>query len=168
MDEPSAAGSGAINVRSAAYFIASTEGGCTQCGETTRLLALALPGGHEVLDPDAAPEAADAWQPAPLPAVLFDVHCLAEPVRRELQHRSAAYRLSEDAAGGGARWSNHCEHCGAVQDEQALHGEPDVAFMPMSPEAAAAIRLDAIPEPLCAGASGYSADPAFFDCMTGP
>jgi len=164
MDEPGAAGI-AINIRSAAYFIASTEGRCTQCGEATPLVALALPGGYETLDHGVAPQAAEAWQPAPLPAVLFDVYCLAEPVQRQLRRRSAAYRLNYDPGGGGAQWSNHCAHCGAVQDEQALHGEPDVAFMPTSPQTAATIRLDAIPEPLCAGASGYAEDPAFFDCM---
>ena len=89
---------------------------------------------------------------------------LAAPVRRELQRRSPAYRLT--SVDGAEQWNNHCEHCGAPQDEEELHGEPDAAFMPASADAGARIRIEAIAEPLLAGAAGYAPDPLFFPRAT--
>lgn len=147
-----------LNVRCASYFIASVVGTCSHCGAPTPWLALAVPAGHEIRhDGD--------WQTETLPAVLFDVHGLEAAVARQLQRRSAAYRLVAEPAGGGTLWSNHCLHCGGLQDEQALHGEPDVAFMPLTAQTAARIRLEAVAEPLAAGAAGHVPGPAFFDCM---
>ena len=55
----------------------------------------------------------------------------------------------------------------ALQDEAALHGEPDAGFMPMSPATAARIEVEAIAEPLLAGIAGYAVDPQFFPFPAG-
>jgi hypothetical protein len=188
---PERAAETGCNIRSASYFIATIQAPCQQCAAPTRLLALALPADHELLDPEADPDleadpdpgfdsdtgpqtAAEpgisTWQTEPLPAVLFDVYRVAPPVQRQLQRRSAGYRYAADgaaASGAAGCWGNHCEHCGALQDEAALHGEPDAGFMPMSPATAARIEVEAIAEPLLAGIAGYAVDPQFFPFPAG-
>jgi hypothetical protein len=151
---------GLANIRCAGYWIASTMSRCGSCGELTRVVAVALPPGHETLDLDASEGAAETWVCATLPAVLFAVYHLTEPVRRELQRRSVAYRLT--SVDGAEQWNNHCEHCGAPQDEEELHGEPDAGFMPASADTGARIRVEAIAEPFLAGAAGYAPDPVFW------
>ncbi len=46
-----------INIRSNGYLVARATGTCWHCGAATRLLALALPPGHENLAMDADADA---------------------------------------------------------------------------------------------------------------
>jgi hypothetical protein len=61
----------------------------------------------------------------------------------------------------GSYWANHCERCGALQEDHELFCEPEGAFLPTSPAAAATIELLSVHECLEAGAAGYAIDPAF-------
>jgi hypothetical protein len=158
-----------INIRSAAYYIASASAPCTSCRRKTRILAIALSAEHETLEIDAdecgGEPAADAWQPATLGAVLFFVSYLPEAVRLRLQRLSPSFRRGRSQESDGAYWMNHCEHCGAVQDDHDLHCEPEGAFTPASAESARQIELLEVREPLAASAAGYAFEPEFFEFL---
>ncbi len=156
-----------INVRSQGYWIAQTVGTCTRCGAFTRLLALGLPPRHEALSLDDGSDAAEpeAWELANCNAFLFYIERLPEAVAARLQTHSAVYRPAYSAAALGTYWANHCESCGSLLEDHDLFCEPDGAFAPASPAAAAAIELVRIEEPIAAAAAGYAIEPAFFESM---
>jgi hypothetical protein len=56
---------------------------------------------------------------------------------------------------------NHCEHCGAAQEDHDLHCEPASAFMHNDGDDAAHIECLEVPEPFAAAAGGYSYEPSF-------
>jgi hypothetical protein len=150
-----------VNVRSQSYFVAHADTRCWHCGGLTRVLALALPHGHETLDPDAS----QAWQYAYVDALIFYVERLSGGVRRRLGGILPHYRLDHCAKTQNFYWANHCEHCGELLDDHELHCELDGAFMPSSETAATSIQLQRIQESFNAAAAGYSFEPEFFDCV---
>jgi hypothetical protein len=159
------------NVRSPSYFVARTRVRCPHCGLPTRLLALAVPKDHEVLDEDVqdddegcAERPPDAWQRAGVYAFLFHVERLPDEVRVRLNDLSSLFRPAHGAATLHTHWANHCEHCRTALDDHELHCEPG-AFMASSEAAAEAIELVAIPEPFAAVAAGYATEPEFFAFM---
>jgi hypothetical protein len=147
------------NVRSQFFFVARTNTRCWHCKSLTRVLALALPRGHETLDPDTA----EAWHYANVNALIFFVEHLTEGVLSRLDGLSQYYRVSHCSATQSAYWANHCEHCGEVLGDHELHCELDGAFMPSSETAASNIQLLRIQEPFEASAAGYSFEPEFFE-----
>jgi hypothetical protein len=159
------------NIRSQTYYIARTHGRCWHCGLSTRLLALAIPDGHETLDEDAQADAdggepaSNAWQPANANAFLFYVGHLTDRVLGRLNQLSPFFRLAHSPATLSSYWANHCEHCGTLLGDHELHCEPDGAFMPSSEAAAANIHLVRISEPFQAAAAGYAFEPEFFGFM---
>jgi len=147
-----------MNVRSPAYAIANASAACAHCGAWTHLVALVLPPDHEVL-------VDSVWERAPLGAWLFYVEDLSESVQATVRELSPWYRLAPSEARGAAYWMNHCEHCGAPQEDHELHCEPGGAFTsadaqtPQSTAFAGAIaRLD-VPRRFTATAGGYSHEP---------
>jgi len=152
-----------LNVRSADYYVARTSVPCRHCGLPTRLLALALPPGHETLDADA--EGSSAWQPVHANAFLFYVQYLPDAVRFRLEQHSPFYRLAYSEATLNSYWANHCEHCGRLLGDHELHCEPDGAFMPSSETEASNVQLLHIEEPFAAAAAGYALEPEFFAFM---
>lgn len=56
---------------------------------------------------------------------------------------------------------NHCQHCDVKQGDFERFCEPDVAFMPMTAERAAAIQVVEILEPFEALSGDYLCDPEF-------
>ncbi len=181
------------NVRSAIYLVARATAQCPNCGLCTRLLALALPRGHETLDPGSDGDVADdddgdfgpegdaagerdkaarddnvgvapgAWQLVDAGARLFYVVALPVDVRQRLQQLSPHFRLAHSEATQTSYWANHCEYCSALLEDHELHCEPEGAFTPCSEAAAAAIELLRISEPFQACASGYAVAPEFLD-----
>jgi hypothetical protein len=147
------------NVRSQSYFVARTNTRCWHCKSLTRVLALALPRGHETLDPDTA----EAWHCANVDALIFFVERLTEGARSRLYGLSQYYRLSHCSATRNAYWANHCEHCEEVLGDHELYSEFDGAFVPSSETAASNIQLLRIQEPFEASAAGYSFEPEFFE-----
>jgi hypothetical protein len=164
------------NVRADTYFVASTTARCWHCGTSTRLLALALPDGHEVLedsadadiDADAAAggeRAFQEWQRSSASALLFYVEHLPEEVREQLREISSCFHPGYSVATLNAYWANHCEFCGTLLDDHDLHCEPDSAFCLAGETAAARIDLLHIEKPFAAAAAGYSFEPEFFDLV---
>jgi hypothetical protein len=158
-----------INFRCDGYLIARTVGMCLHCRGEICLVALMLPPGHEsrsTSDESGPPGddssiQDDSWERTPRHALLFYIESLPEAVRRRLQALAPTYRLANSRVMQGSYWANHCERCGALQEDHELFCEPEGAFLPTSPAAAATIELLSVHECLEAGAAGYAIDPAF-------
>jgi hypothetical protein len=169
------------NVRSQTFYVARSNARCWHCGESTRLIALAVPHNHEILDADdGADEGADGeaddrdqpipdgWQRAKADAFLFYVDYLPDGVRDRLKQISPSFRMAYSVVTLNSYWANHCEHCGALLDDHELHCEPEGAFMPSSESAATAIQLSSVQAPFEAAAAGYALAPEFFRFMRRP
>jgi hypothetical protein len=159
------------NVRSKTYYVARTEAECLHCGLPTRLLALAMPHGHETLDMEVPVDsgrdtAPGSWHRAGFNAFLFFVERLSDEVQSQLSRVSRSFRLAHCAATLNSYWANHCEHCGVLLGDHELHCEFDCAFMPSSEPSAAKIELLHVPEPLEAMAAGYAIEPEYFRFMS--
>jgi hypothetical protein len=158
---------GDSNLRSETYLVALATGPCECCGLATRMLALALPAGHETLyvDTDDMPdETADhVWQRVDTIVFLFQVESLPAAVQRHLRGITSHYRQVSGAY--GEHWLNHCEHCGTAQTDDVLHCEPGGAFMPSSAAQAAGVELLECREGFEATAGGYSFEPEFVEFM---
>lgn len=151
---------GPVNVRAPRYWVARTDCRCSRCARETPVIAVALDATHEVwIETEGAAHGSGLWQPALLCAELFYIEYLPLAVRRGLQAHSPLYRYAHNRRTDGSYWINHCAHCGSAQEDESLHGEPDVAFMPLSAAAASRIEWRAVDEPFAAWAGGYSADP---------
>jgi hypothetical protein len=160
-----------FNIRSRHYFIAEAISACGCCGDSTRVVALALPPGHELLGLDEGAEreefAQDIWESAPCNAFLFYVEHLSDSVQHRLKERSTDYRLVYSASTLGSYWANHCEKCGSLLEDHELFCEPEGAFLPASEARATDIKLLRVEEPLEAAAAGYAQEPEFFSSMEG-
>ena len=156
-----------INNRSRSYFIACALQRCECCCKFTPVVGLMLPASHETLeiDADAAPEllAAGVWEAAEGGAILFDVEYLPDTVQSRLCQLSQHYRNALSEMSGTPNWLNHCSFCGAQQADFDLYCEPEGAFVPISAEAAARIRLHEVRDPFEAQAAGYAYAPEFFE-----
>jgi hypothetical protein len=64
-------------------------------------------------------------------ATLFYVEDLGDGVRTRARELSLWYHRGRSEASKAGYWLNHCEHCGARQDDQDLHCEPGGAFLPL-------------------------------------
>jgi hypothetical protein len=158
------------NVRSQSYYVARTCTRCPQCGLSTRLLALAIPQGHETLHAGTDDElcdgsAQDLWQRADVNALLFYIEGLPGAVQSRLQRLSSFFHPAYDPAAMNSYWANHCEQCGNLLGDHDLHCEPEGAFMPTSDAAAKAVQLLRFDEPFAAAAVGYACEPQFFTSM---
>jgi hypothetical protein len=177
------------NLRSERYILARTRCRCGSCRAETRVVALVLPPGHELLTLDVSEARAESagrdgaqterhgegsverwassehlWERAPSPAFLFHVESLPASVRDRLAAALPGYRHT--TCGAMSYYANHCEACGRTFDDQELFCEPEGAFQPVNEIAAAAIVLTAIEEPVSARAAGYSVAPQFFEFMS--
>ncbi len=160
-----------INVRAPFYHVARVQCRCWRCGKATSVFAIALPPEHETLIGDGAhgrqdPET-ESWQCPGVRAWIFHIEYLPLEVRRRLRVMAPLFRRKHSRTTAGAYWTNHCAHCGASQGDYFLHCEPDVAFMPMSAQAAAPIRLERVDQPIGAYACGQAQDPPFFEALSG-
>ena len=121
-----------INVRSDSYWIAHTTGECGHCGAATRLIALALPPGHESLtlewSVDGDESIGHVWEGIGASALLFYVEHLPEDLQRRLEEFSGNYHLAGSDYTRGPYWANHCGSCGAAIDDHDLFCEPGGAF----------------------------------------
>lgn len=152
------------NYRSPQYSIARTLIRCWHCGQSTRVLALLLPEGHETLDPESTGES-NAWQPAGGNAFLFYITYLPDSVQRQLIQLSSTIRAAHSDATANCYWANHCEHCGSLLDDHELHCETTGAFMPCSEAEAQNIVFLQVCEQFEAQAAGYALEPEFVRCM---
>jgi hypothetical protein len=149
------------NVRASHYCLARSRAVCRHCGFRSAVFALLLPEGHETADPDDG--VPPNWIPAGAQALLSSVAQLSPAARRRLARLAPRYRENHSPGLHIECWLNHCERCGAVQDEQALHEEPGGAFVPLSPEQAREITLLHVADAIEAEADGYALAPSFYE-----
>ncbi|HEX3913944.1 MAG TPA: hypothetical protein VHW71_10585 [Steroidobacteraceae bacterium] len=147
------------NIRSSSYYIAQTDAGCPHCGRRGRVLALALPTGHEMrID--------GRWQRVAANALVFHIAELPCGLGRRLSALVPEFRPTRAKDSRDWYWANHCRHCGGVLSDDELHCEPG-GFMPMCEADAAAIRLIRVDEGCELNAAGYALEPQFFAQMRG-
>lgn len=148
------------NVKASSFYTVGATARCEACEKSTRVAALAVPTAHQMFD-----EEGSSWDLAQAPALIFDLSRVPESVLRHLRRVASGFRQSifePDA------WRNHCTHCGAELDEQYLHCEPGVAFVPTTREEAAKITLKLVEQPLSIWANGYAPAPEFFHDFARP
>lgn len=143
-----------MKLRSQRYAIANSSAVCAACSAWTHVICPVLPPGHLVL-------ADDNWGLATSRASIYYVTELSVEVSARMSGLSPWYRPARSSATGQTCWINHCERCGAVQEDHELHGEPGGSFMPIDAESAAFVRLIEIPEAFEGAAGGYTYDPPF-------
>jgi hypothetical protein len=156
------------NVRSKRYWIARTTHPCAHCAQVTVLAALAVPPGHETVsqaEGTADVQGSDHWEQVWLSAFLFEVDSLPHHVTLRVAALAKGYRLTRESPERSRGWLNHCEHCGAPQEDQELFCEPEGAFFPTSVTSAAIIELFEVDEPMTVFAGGYVPSPPFFEFM---
>jgi hypothetical protein len=158
-----------INNRSPTYFVARGVQRCGCCGELTPVIGLMLPAGHQTLAVDAEEAAqtpaADIWETADGGAILFFIEYLPVEVQDRLRHFATHYHFDYSETMDSSYWMNHCACCGKQLGDLELYCEPEGAFMPISPDAAATIRLHEVLEPFEAQAPGYAYAPQFAEYM---
>jgi hypothetical protein len=145
------------NIRSPSYFLAQVHARCAQCGRQARVLALAVPPGHEI-------QVDGEWQDVAGNAFIFHVAELADAVARHIVERSRTFRRRQGQDPADSHWVNHCEHCAEPFSDEELHCEPG-GFMPSRVLEAEAILLAPIEEEFSASAAGYALAPEFFASM---
>jgi hypothetical protein len=145
------------NLRSSSYCIAHAHALCESCGQPSRVIALALPPGHESrID--------GIWQRAEANAFVFYVAELASPVSRLLYQAAPLFSRKWGEGQLNPYWANHCEHCGSMFDDDALHCEPG-GFMLTQPAEAEALLLCHVAAEFSADAAGYALDPEYFSLI---
>jgi hypothetical protein len=145
------------NLRSSGYFIARTHAQCEHCEQLSSVIALALSPGHEA-------RVDGCWQRVEANAFIFHVAQLPAPVSRLLQQVAPFFSRRSGEGQRNPHWANHCEHCGSMFSDDALHCEPG-GFMPTRPGEAEAIELSRVGEEFSADAAGYALDPEYFSLI---
>jgi hypothetical protein len=152
------------NIRADSYFLAESARECWRCSRQTRVFAILLPAGHEVLHVDDDP-ADDEWQVAEAPTRLSYIEYLPDPIAERLRSLAPHYWTDFSQTTQSFYWMNHCERCGAKQgdfDTVEEHGSP---FNPSVQEAAAAVLLREIPESFAASCASHTCGIELFDFM---
>ena len=147
------------NFRSPCYAIVSALVVCPHCTRETPVIALCMPPGHEAVDADNEPfEPSDdgCWSRMAQDAFLFHVEALPDHVARAMQASCVGYRRSVNCETGNLCWANHCGSCAAPFEDYDLYCEPEAAFMPLTRQAAAAIRFAPVARALQVRAGGHA------------
>jgi hypothetical protein len=148
------------NVRSAHYFIAQLTVDCWFCGNPTRVAALALPPGHEVLEEPAGSDTG-GWQVMDGYALVFDLVAIPERGLQHLVECAPGFQQAPCNEPAAPSYANYCEHCAQLLDDQDLHCEPGHTFAPMTAAEGEKIQCYPIHESLEVSAAGYAFEPEF-------
>jgi hypothetical protein len=157
------------NAKSSTYLIAQGLHRCEHCSQLTPVLGVILPVGHETLmvETDDAPAmpGGEVWESIDADANLFYVEYLSAAVEHRLRQFSVHYHPDYSATMNSFYWMNHCAFCGAQLGDSELYCEPEGAFMPVSPDAAATIRVCEVLEPIEVRAMGHAYATEFAEYM---
>ena len=118
---------GNFDIESSEVFVASANSTCRVCRRPIEVVCLYCHSGRSD----------DEWLGA------FRIQCLwavDAALGGQLQ-RWPTYRWSAREG----KYLNHCAHCGAAQDEELLHEEPEQPFFELTREAPEGVRLQALP-----------------------
>jgi hypothetical protein len=146
-----------VNHRADQYLIARSVSECASCGGATPVVALCLPPGHVILDPEE-----DSWDEAATFAFIFHVGFMPSAVERRLLRFAPGYGRNRHQTSG---WENRCEFCARPISDEDLFSEPGGAFLPTSAAEARRVRLTWVDEEIELAAGGYALEPQFFRAM---
>ncbi|MDC9623085.1 DUF5710 domain-containing protein [Xenorhabdus sp. XENO-7] len=141
------------NVHAPFWYLAQTRTPCRHCHEQTTVTAFMLPAGHKILEEDEEDGEID-YTEQENPAFVFYIVDIPTQVRNALSSFNHALRKEVSQQIRRQHWINHCEKCGAQQNDAEMFCEMGGAFFPASSEEAASILLHRIDEPFI----GYCED----------
>lgn len=105
---------------------------CWKCHKDTRVVAFGVPYDYEG---------------HPSLALLPRSECVPYEIRAYLNQQGIRYQKKFSKTTGQYLLNNCCEHCGSLQGEFFLFGEPDSPFMPDTSEEAEALVFLRVPLP---------------------
>jgi hypothetical protein len=143
-----------MNVRSANYLVLRAIAWCPRCAQPTSVFCLGVMSGYES-------RTEERWISEDAAALLFYVESLSKGVGDLVRELAPQFRIDYSTPVDRSYWVNHCQHCGAIQEDHDLHCEPDAAFLPTSVHAAEQILTLSVQMPFLARAEGISAQPSF-------
>lgn len=159
------------NVWAPSYFIAEAPSTCWKCHRNTRVFAFLIPTGL-IFD---SREAYQTWQQDPdyirwgkddTQAALYFITHLSKQAQAQIKRLASQYHLDHSQTMGLTYWMNHCEYCKEKQSDFELFQKENATFFPIFSQAAPAILLHAVNEPLKASAECRVYAQGFFDHMT--
>ncbi len=110
-------------ITSDAAFVAVSQVGCRRCHADTQVICIFCDSGLVSGEPLECFTVSEIWE--------------VDDTLREQLGRWPEFHLV--ATEGG--FANHCQHCGAVQDEMELHSEPDHPFFNIAGDESGAVQL---------------------------
>jgi hypothetical protein len=152
------------NIRSATYFIATTDRQCWRCFGQTQVWGIMLPAGHEVFQVDDDP-ADDHWEVMDELTLLSYIGDLPDRVSAHLHDLAPQYRIDYSQTTQSFYWMNHCEHCAAKLGDFDTNNEFGLGFDPASAAQAATIRLCEMFETFAASCGVYTCGVDLFEHM---
>ncbi|MGJ0629902.1 DUF5710 domain-containing protein [Xenorhabdus bovienii] len=146
------------NVHAPFWYLAQTRTPCRHCHEQTTVTAFMLPAGHKMLEENEEDEEDGEidYTEQENPAFVFYVVDIPTQVRNVLFSFNHALRKEVSQQIRRQHWINHCEKCGAQQNDADMFCEMGGAFFPSSKNKAAAIQLHRIDEPFMGYCEGTS------------
>lgn len=152
------------NIRAGHYLLVQSARECWRCRRPTRIFAIMLPTGHEVLwvgdDPGD-----EEWQIVQEPTRLSYIDYLPAAIAERLRSLAPDYRLEFSETVQSFYWMNHCEQCGAKQGDYDTIEDYGSPFNPAASQDAADIVLREIREPFAASCAGHTSGVEWFDRM---
>lgn len=165
MNDTATADDSPSNIRAAHYYVLEADYQCPACKHTTRVVALAVPGGHQCTERDTIEEdddfmgvdgadfrewlfAPEQWYDIAGPAIITSVAYLPDDVIARVNMINPHYGI--EGKGHDHQWRNHCAHCGTAINDADLHVRHGYVFSPDEPDAIAHITMHAITAPFSA------------------
>lgn len=133
------------NMRSPLYFIARNIRSCWKCFAITRVFAVLLPAGFEVME--STPSGKGNWLRRNQAAFLAYLSAIPEPVSQRIAPLAPHYRPDYSKTISSFYWMNHCEKCGAALGDFDTMEEHNSPFAPATPHDARNIILYPVEQP---------------------
>ena len=118
---------GELAITSDEAYVAAAHVACVKCGERTEVIALYCERGIE------------AGMEEPLRQIMLShIWGMDGGLERQLADRWPGFKKVEGT------FANHCEHCGAVQEDYRLHAEPGDVFFGVARGETEGVRFTAL------------------------
>lgn len=131
------------------YFVAHNEVCCWKCKGVTAVVALATAANYFIMDYEEvdaeietgpeldgidAPDGKKIWYKEQGFSFVSYVSAMDEVNAAWLAAAYPLFYLDYSKANDGNYWTNHCQHCMAIQGDFFLHDRPGGAFSPTTPK----------------------------------
>ncbi len=102
-------------------IIASTERNCWKCSHLTKVIAISANSFYEK---DYNEENEILWILQDFFTLFQNIEIISDELKTGLERSYPLFRLDYSKTANGKYWSNHCEHCNAIQGDFYLFDEP--------------------------------------------